>query len=354
MARRKRTETKGSGKVLAYVSIGISVVALVVAAAAIMMPHTVYITNTIIVNGTVNSTKVLAGYNISSSLITPPLSLSDAPVITQVQPPGNTLTGINGQFNASQLAAINDAPDSYFETAGEMALNGTLNNSVGNVRASSVPLFVVNGKPSVMYVGSITCIWCAANRWSMALALSRFGNFTYLFTGYSAKGDGDAPTLYWAPAHYETTSVDFGSFYNSQYINFLPIEETAPITGGFSLQPLSAVQQVANQTGSLAYIDEVKYISEINTFQGTPYTIWGNYVVPGADADAFGNNSRSTSLLNMTHAELLAQIAHPTSQLAWTEYAGADYYIAMVCKSINNAAPVCGLKAIGAMESGLS
>jgi len=351
----KIERAKLNGRLLVYASIVISIFALAASSAALIAPHTVYVTNTIIIKGNAtNGTNAthLSGYNISSGLMVPPLSLSDAPVITQIRPPGNSLTGINEPLNASELGAINNAPDSYFETAGNMLLNGTLNNTVG-IKAARVPLFVVNGKPSVIYVGSITCIWCAANRWSMALALSRFGNFTYLFKGYSSLGDGDAPTLYWAPVHYASTTVTLGSFYNSKYINFLPMEESAPITGGFSLQPLSAVQQYVNQTGNLAYVDGVKYVISINSFGGTPYTIWGNYVAAGADARAFGNSSQSSSLLNMTHQELLQQIAQPSSQLAWTEYAGADYYTAMICKSINNTVPVCGLPAIKTIESAL-
>jgi Domain of unknown function (DUF929) len=347
--RAKRNEV-----ILVYASMVISVIALAAASFALAAPRTVYVTNTIFVrgNGTNVTVTPLVGYNISSALIAPSVSLSDAPVITQLKPPGNTLYGINAPLNASELGVINNAPNSYFQTAGNMLLNGTLNNSVG-IKTTKVPLFVVNGKPSVLYVGSITCIWCAANRWSMALALSRFGNFTYLFKGYSSLNDGDAPTLYWAPMHYESTSITFGSFYNSNYVNFLPIEEAAPITGGFSLQPLSAIQQNVNQTGNLAYRDEVRYIIALNSFGGTPYTVWGNYVAAGADARAFGNSSQSMSLLNMTHQQLLQQIARPSSQLGWTEYAGADYYAAMICKSINNTAPVCGLPAIRTIESAL-
>jgi hypothetical protein len=349
----KAEKAKRRESILVYASIFMSLIALAAAAYAVTVPHTVYVTNTIMINSnSTNSTVHLSGYNISSALITPSVSLSDSPVITQAKSPGNTLYDLNGPLNASQLGAINNAPNSYFQIAGNMLLNGTLNNSVG-IKPTKVPLFVVNGKPSVLYVGSITCIWCAANRWSMALALSRFGNFTYLFAGYSSLNDGDAPTLYWAPAHYGSTSVTFGSFYNSNYINFLPIEESAPITGGFSLQPLSAIQQNVNQTGNLAYMDEVKYIIALNSFAGTPYSVWGNYVAAGADARAFGNSSQSMSLLNMTHQQLLQQIARPSSQLAWTEYAGADYYVAMICKSINNAAPVCGLSAIKTIESAL-
>jgi Domain of unknown function (DUF929) len=350
----KAERAKARERILVYASIVISVVALGIASVALAAPRTIYVTNTIFVkgNGTNVTVTPLVGYNISSAPIIPSANLSDAPVITAVRPPGNTLTGINEPLDAVDLGAINNAPNAYFEIAGNMLLNGTLNNSVG-LKVAVVPTFVVNGKPSVIYVGSITCIWCAANRWSMALALSRFGNFTNLFKGYSSLGDGDAPTLYWAPVHYESTSVTLGSFYSSKYLNFLPVEESAPITGGFSLQPLSVVQQDVNQTGNLAYIDEVKYIIAINTFGGTPYTIWGNYVAAGADARAFGNSSQSYSLLNMTHQQMMQQIARPSSQLGWTEYAGADYYTAMICKTIGNTAQVCGLPAIRAMEPAL-
>ena len=68
-------------------------------------------------------------YNISNQqLPQPPLSLSAYPVITQQQPFGKRLTNINAPLNSTELAVINDAPSSYFETAGEMLLNGSIDN----------------------------------------------------------------------------------------------------------------------------------------------------------------------------------------------------------------------------------
>jgi hypothetical protein len=344
---------------LVYASMAFSIIALIVASVALYAPHTsttyIYRNTTQIINGsTASNTAVgLTKYRINSSQLIPQSVLSDAPIVTQNQSFGNRLTGINSPLGTSDLAVINNAPNSYFETAGEMYLNRTLNNSVG-ANPVSVPAFIVNGKPSVIYLGTITCIFCGENKWSMALALSRFGNFSQLFAGYSALKDGDVPTLFWAPAHYNKTSAVLGSFYNSKYINFLPIEESASITGGFSLMPLSSLQFIANQSGNLAYIDALKYISALNGYQGTPFTIWGNYSVSGADAVAFGDAPPTNNILPltyMTHAQLLQMLAHPASQLAWTEYAGADIYVAMICKSIGNVAPVCNLPAIRNMAS---
>ena len=294
-------------------------------------------------------------YDIQSPLPQPPMSLSGYPVVTANGAFGSRLTNINAQLNASELAVINGAPNSYFEIAGEMLLNGTLNNTVA-ASPTKVNQFIVNGKPSVIYLGSITCVWCGENRWAMALALGRFGSFSHLFKGYSSLGDGDVPTLYWRPDVYGNDSVNVGSFYNSSYINFLPMEDTAPITGGFYLEPLATTQGEINATGIPAYMSAFQYILQLNSFQGTPYTIWGNYVVGGADAIDFGNGAPQGSALpitSMTHEQILAQLANPSSQFAWTEYAGADLYVALACSSINNAAPICTLPVIPKIEGHL-
>ena len=302
----------------------------------------------------------LTAYSISNQqLPQPPLSLSAYPIITQQQQFGKRLTNINAPLNATDLAVINNAPLSYFETAGEMFLNGSLDNYVGvGGGAQNVTSFIVNGKPSVIYMGSITCIFCGENRWAMALALSRFGKFNYLFKGYSSFGDGDLPTLYWRPMTYNNASgeIDIGNFYNSSIINFITLEDTEPITQGFNLQSLSQIQSELQQINNTPYVDAFNHILQINTFGGTPYTIWGNYVVGGADAVDFGNTTPSSTpfpLTNMTHAQVLAQLANPNDQYAWTEYAGADVYAALMCSSLNNtnAAPICSLPAIRAIET---
>ncbi len=296
-------------------------------------------------------------YNITFAESYPPTNLSSAPIVTEQQPFGKRLTGINAPLNGSELSIINNAPESYFETAGEMYLNGSISNYVGiGGPLQQVNNFVLNGKPSVIYYGSITCIFCGENRWAMALALGQFGKFNNLFSGYSSFGDGNLPTLYWRPDQYNNASINIGNFYNSSYINFISLEDANPITGGFNLQTFPAVQAELNATGNTAYIDALKYILAINSFGGTPYTIWGKYVVGGADAVDFGNTTPSSAsfpLTNMTHQQVLAQLAHPNDQFAWTEYAGADIYIALACGSTNNTAQICSLPAIKGIESKL-
>jgi len=328
---------------------------------------------------TVSTTTTLAPIFVTGPLIMPPLSLIDAPPITTQEPFGQRLTDINVPFNSSQLAVINDGPESYFDTAARMWLNGSLTSLVGQ-RIAASPLLTVNGKPAVVYLGAISCVYCGENRWAMALALSRFGVFQNLFFGYSSLEDQDVPTIYWAPAHYNATSaVDFGNFYTGAYVTFLSIEYSSKITAGFQMQALPYFQQQASAVNNTVYEKATGLLVNLNNFAGTPYTIWGRYSVLGADATDFGDATSTTSsttstlssssttsttstalspLTSMTHDQVLDSLANPTTQFAWTEYAAADYYVALICSSLGvistsstTAPPVCSEPNISAMTT---
>jgi hypothetical protein len=276
---------------------------------------------------------------------------------TPPQPFGERLTGINDPFNASALAVINNAPDSYFERAGEMLLNGSIKNTV-SISTVTVGNFTVNGKPSVIYLGSITCIFCGENRWAMVLALSRFGQFTNLYQGYSSFGDADVPTVYFTPVNYSKQGLQIGNAYTSNYISFITFEDTGPITAGFFVQPLQTIQNETNATGNRTYIDAFKYLMSLQTenhtaFSGTPYTIWGSSLFSGADAVDFSNSTPTTSVIPLTyetHAQVLQQLANGTDGFALTDYAAADIYISKVCLALNNSASICQVPIIQRLE----
>jgi hypothetical protein len=313
------------------------------------------------------TTTTLAPISVDGSLITPPLSLSDAPPILTQEPFGQRLTDINVPLNSTQLAVINDGPNSYYDTAARMWLNGSLTSLVGQEIATT-PLLTVNGKPSVIYLGAISCVYCGENRWAMALALSRFGSFQDLFFGYSSFLDGDVPTLYWAPAPYNATAaVDFGNFYEGTYVTFLSIDYASTITAGFQMQNVTYFQQQAAAANNTVYEKATDLISLLNNYDGTPYTIWGNYSVLGADATDVGNATTTSStssttsttalpITSLTHEQILESLAHPDSSFAWTEYAAADYYVGLICASLgavssssNTAPPICSEPNISSM-----
>jgi len=347
------THVVSTSEKLFILAIMIGLAAIVTSSYAILNPRTIIVYRNS--TSTTTTIPVVQGYNIQSTFPQPAMTLADAPIITENQTFGQRLTDINAPFNALELNVINNAPDAYFEKGGQMLLNNTLANHVA-ATPKKLSLFMVNGKPTVIYFGSTTCIFCAENKWAMALALSRFGNFSPLFKGYSALQDGDLPTVSWAPTHYGNSSTEAGAFYTSNYINFIAIEDNNPITGGFELNSFTLIQQRLNETGSLAYEDAMKYIISTNDFRGTPFTVWGAYEVTGANAVVFGDapiTGKTIPLQYMTHADVLGKFANPDGQFAWSEYAAADLYVAMMCKTLNDAAPVCSLPAIQSIEAKL-
>ncbi len=295
---------------------------------------------------------LIATYPYIAAFINPPLNL------------GHTIAGINTPLSPTELSVINNASNNVFELAGEMYLNGTFGtgrnatvfglSSTGSSLTLNGNALIINGKPSVVYLGAISCVYCGENRWAMALALGRFGHFNQLYNGYSAFGDGDVPTLYWLPAEYNVSSgVVFGENYSSNYINFYSIEYQSPITQAFKMSPLSYLLQQATSRNLTIYANISNIIISQNAFQGTPYTIWGNTIDPGADAADWGNSTPTNNTLPityMTHQQILNQLAKPTDMFAYREYAAADLYIAMTCASLKNTAPICSLPAIQSIE----
>ncbi len=69
------------------------------------------------------------------------------------------------------------------------------------------------GKPEVFYLGAEYCPYCAAERWPMIIALSRFGTFSNLATTSSSSTDiyPNTPTFTFKDAVYTSQYVDFSS-----------------------------------------------------------------------------------------------------------------------------------------------
>jgi thiol-disulfide isomerase/thioredoxin len=68
-----------------------------------------------------------------------------------------------------------------------------------------------NGKPEVVYVGAEYCPFCAAERWALSVALSRFGTLSGLRLIHSSRVDvyPNTPTLSFYKASYTSKYVTF-------------------------------------------------------------------------------------------------------------------------------------------------
>src|SRR4029079_19324163 len=75
----------------------------------------------------------------------------------------------------------------------------------------TAPALTSGGKPKVLYVGAEYCPFCAAQRWPVVVALSRFGTWSGLRQTTSASGDvyPDPSTLSFHRAAYASDYLSF-------------------------------------------------------------------------------------------------------------------------------------------------
>ncbi|MGH2514722.1 MAG: DUF929 family protein, partial [Ktedonobacterales bacterium] len=143
---------------------------------------------------------------------------------------------------------------------------GGVTNQIKVVNGTAV-LKGTDGKPEVVYIGAGYCPYCAAQRWSMIVALSRFGTFKNLQMTHSSSSDVYPDT---------STFTFYGSTYTSQYIDFVPVEETG--------QDQNTVIQTptVEQQNLLDTYDSSKYVG--SQAGGIPFIDYGNRLISVSSA----------------------------------------------------------------------
>ena len=126
-------------------------------------------------------------------------------------PPESNGTVRRAPTSDAVMAELADVPTSVFDTVGVSTAAIPLTAPDRRRRGSPA----LGGKPEVLFVGAEFCPFCAAERWPLIVALSRFGRFTALTNMQSA-----ASSVF--PA---TQSFSFvGAAYTSRYVTFTGIE----------------------------------------------------------------------------------------------------------------------------------
>jgi hypothetical protein len=173
---------------------------------------------------------------------------------------------------------------------------------------SGQPELTLHGKPELLYMGGQYCPFCAAERWALAAAVSRFGTLSGVHFIHSS------PTDY-APST-PTLSFD-GARYTSKYLAFVPVEwygekeDPATPFGHVYLQHPTA-QQVAlfarYAGGAFPFVD-----------------IGNQYLAPSAQY-------QPTALAGMTWAQVAAAMRDPASPIAKDIDGAANMITNAICK----------------------
>jgi hypothetical protein len=119
----------------------------------------------------------------------------------------NPADALDGQpVSARDMTTLQQASLASYGAPSQGYLSGVHN-------LTGFPVFTKGGNPILVYVGAEYCPYCAVQRWSLIMALMRFGNFTGLEYMSSALNDGDYSTFTFS-----------NSTYQSSYLAFQPYE----------------------------------------------------------------------------------------------------------------------------------
>lgn len=163
--------------------------------------------------------------------------------------------------NRTLLSVLSGLDPAVVQSVGDGGLAGTL------VAVKNQPALLGAAKrPQVVFMATEGCGICAAQRWSMVIALTRFGTVKDLLLALSSVGEGTGPLVTFSFRNLQ---------YTSAYIDVVAIETADP--NGNPLTTLSAAdQQVVDRYDAPPYVPEALR-------RGVPWLDVANeYVMPGS------------------------------------------------------------------------
>jgi hypothetical protein len=259
---------------------------------------------------------------------------------------GSPSTNSDSGFTATSptiVKQLTDIPASVFNGVG---IDSPVAQVSPPVAAKNQPLLSATSAsgatlPEVLYVGAEYCPFCAAQRWTTIIALSRFGTFSGLgdMTSSSIDEFPNTPTFTFIKATYK-----------SKYLVFKSVEEYTNITDSkndfyFPLQKPTAAEEA-----NFKKYDTSKWIpGETAQEDGSiPYISYGDqYLVAGA-------SYTPATLANLSRSQIAAGLDAPSSPVTQAIITSANYQSAAICVlTKNQPGSVCGSSGVMAAKKAM-
>ena len=242
------------------------------------------------------------------------IKLASSPSTTKPGPASGTA------LPASVTNSLTTVPATTLNTVGK---GSVLSYNPSPVNAISGSPLNSQGKPEMLYIGAEFCPYCAAMRWPMAIALSRFGTLSTPLRGIHSSSSDVFPST--------ATLTFYKTGYSSRYLTFVPVEnekvDHSPLQATTSQQ--QALWQKYNPN-SYPFIDF-----------GNKFMIKAPIYDPGV-------------LKGMTWSQIAAAVQNPSSPVAQGVDGAANYITAAICQTTNNQpASVCTSPTIKTLAGGL-
>jgi hypothetical protein len=244
----------------------------------------------------------------------------------------------NGPTGAALAAVVKDVTGVPAATLDSVGSGGSsLGGGIQDISGTSAPL-TSGGKPEVFFDGAEYCPYCAANRWGLIVALSRFGTFTGLRTIHSSSIDSPPNVPTW---------TFYGSTYTSKYIAFTPVEETTnvPNSAGTGYNPLQT--PTSAQQALMKKYDAPPYVSAANE-GAIPFVDFGNEYMQSGDLGMLQPTN-----LSGDWQQIAGDLGSPSTSNAKAVDGAANFMTAAICKLTGNQPATACTPTVKSLESQL-
>lgn len=246
--------------------------------------------------------------------------------------PGSTASPLpppDSQVSASVVRDVTSIPASVYNEVG-IAVPASAHQPPPVVLSGQPPLALGGEKPTVLWDGAEYCPYCAAERWALTAALSRFGSWSNL------KLIASSPTDVYPRTH---SLSYYGATYSSPYVTFAAIDplNNAPQT------PSKEEQAVLNQ------YENPKYL---------PDAAPGQVALPFIDIDnaalLSGASYNPGLLAGLSWTAIGKDLSNPDSPVTQSIVGTANYITAAICSSTHGVpASVCDSPGVVAAATAL-
>jgi thiol-disulfide isomerase/thioredoxin len=187
-------------------------------------------------------------------------------------------------------------------------------STVAPLKQISSPTLTSAGKPEVLYIGAEYCPYCAAERWAMTVALSRFGTFSNLHFIHSTSNDVYSNT---------STLTFYQSSYTSKYVTFNPFETFTVDDKPLQTPPKADSTLLTKYgQGSFPFVD-----------------VDGKYIVSGAQylPSVLGTTStEEPTHFGLTWQQIGKDLSNPSSPVTQAIIGSANHITAAICNVTND------------------
>jgi hypothetical protein len=235
---------------------------------------------------------------------------------------------------ASVVHDVTTIPESVYNSVG--VSSPTVAVAPPTILAKQPPMTLDGSSPAMLYYGAEYCPYCAAERWAMTAALSRFGTWSNLKITASSHTDVNPAT---------NTFSFYGATFTSPYITFRGVEQYTNVPTSTAGVYTNLQNPTAEEKANIAKYSSSKFNPNATTSGGVsfPYVNINNVAL-------FSGASYSPGVLaGQTWSQIASGLSDPSNPATQAIVTTANYMTASICASTKGApAAVCtssGVKA---------